>query len=626
MRARTLAVLTAIILLGAASAALLVSCSVAPPAEAPKAAASPPAPGLPQGRAFLLGGHPTQIVIVQTPEVQASIEKLLNDIRHRRGLPPKHGETPSGQQAPGAAAQTSPAYEMRLYDVGDIMPTGPSAPSRDDAARDIVLLIKQSCSPGTWEGPFGGGVIYTGGPPVVGTGIPLPESEAGVPTLWRPSRQSGSSDWTDVYGQLEENDRGHGHRTGWPQDIAGMARRLSAGKPPEGAAAFSADELWIIESPEAPAAAAGGEEEGPGSGALMAVLPGEMKEVPVPLKHTDVRAAISGYIATVEVNQQFHNPYDAEDRGEVRLPAAAERGRQRVPDDGRRPHHPRHHPRARGGRAHLRRGARPGLRRQPAHPGAPQHLHPVGRQHRAGQGDRHRHQVLQHARLRGRLVRVRLPDGRRPALQSRRHPRRASAPSPAAGPASPARRPRSSTCGPTSAADTTSRSPSTSTPACPSRTSPASTTPSPPRARATAAPPSSSARSTASRTRTSSCATRWPADASSPSLLVQRDKGGGYFTLMLFPPDDLARVQRAPMEMVFVLDCSGSMNGAPIAKAKDAVKRALRRLGPDDTFQVIRFSQQRLAARPGPRARHAGERAQGPRLRRLATGPAAAPR
>jgi Ca-activated chloride channel family protein len=45
------------------------------------------------------------------------------------------------------------------------------------------------------------------------------------------------------------------------------------------------------------------------------------------------------------------------------------------------------------------------------------------------------------------------------------------------------------------------------------------------------------------------------------------------------------------MEMVFVLDCSGSMRGKPIAKAKDAIKRALRKLGPDDTFQVIRFSQ-----------------------------------
>src|SRR5258705_11712569 len=31
----------------------------------------------------------------------------------------------------------------------------------------------------------------------------------------------------------------------------------------------------------------------------------------MPLKHTDVRASISGYISAVEVTQQFHNPYSS---------------------------------------------------------------------------------------------------------------------------------------------------------------------------------------------------------------------------------------------------------------------------------------------------------------------------
>ena len=35
----------------------------------------------------------------------------------------------------------------------------------------------------------------------------------------------------------------------------------------------------------------------------------EGKEVPMPLKHTDVRASVSGYIGSVEVVQQFYNPY-----------------------------------------------------------------------------------------------------------------------------------------------------------------------------------------------------------------------------------------------------------------------------------------------------------------------------
>ena len=84
------------------------------------------------------------------------------------------------------------------------------------------------------------------------------------------------------------------------------------------------------------------------------------------------------------------------------------------------------------------------------------------------------------------------------------------------------------------------------------------------------------------------------------ALVTHRDERGGFFTLMLYPPADLKQLKRSPMEMVFVLDCSGSMNGQPIAKAKEAVKRALRKLEPDDTFQVIRFSQNASQLGPDP--------------------------
>ncbi|MFN8642371.1 MAG: VIT domain-containing protein, partial [Candidatus Binatia bacterium] len=74
------------------------------------------------------------------------------------------------------------------------------------------------------------------------------------------------------------------------------------------------------------------------------------------------------------------------------------------------------------------------------------------------------------------------------------------------------------------------------------------------------------------------------------ALLTHRDQRGGFFTLMVQPPADLAAAPRAPMELVVVLDCAGSMAGEPLAIAKRAAARALRRLGPDDTFQVIQFS------------------------------------
>lgn len=75
-----------------------------------------------------------------------------------------------------------------------------------------------------------------------------------------------------------------------------------------------------------------------------------------------------------------------------------------------------------------------------------------------------------------------------------------------------------------------------------------------------------------------------------PNLLTHLDQRGGYFTLMVYPPEDQRNLARQPLELVFVLDCSGSMSGQPLKQAKLAVERALGRLQPDDSFQIIRFS------------------------------------
>jgi Ca-activated chloride channel family protein len=86
------------------------------------------------------------------------------------------------------------------------------------------------------------------------------------------------------------------------------------------------------------------------------------------------------------------------------------------------------------------------------------------------------------------------------------------------------------------------------------------------------------------------------------AMLTHTDERGGYFTLMLVPPAELAGLDRAPMEMVFVIDCSGSMRGEPLTLAKQAVKRALRSMQPGDTFQIIRFSQNAAQMAPQPLA------------------------
>ncbi|MFC1781627.1 VIT domain-containing protein [Planctomycetota bacterium] len=84
------------------------------------------------------------------------------------------------------------------------------------------------------------------------------------------------------------------------------------------------------------------------------------------------------------------------------------------------------------------------------------------------------------------------------------------------------------------------------------------------------------------------------------ALVTHRDERGGFFSLMLYPPENLTYLKRAPMEMIFVLDCSGSMSGKPIEKAKDAITRALKQLQPDDTFQIIRFSNNASQLGPKP--------------------------
>ncbi|MGB0767284.1 MAG: VIT and vWA domain-containing protein [Phycisphaeraceae bacterium] len=74
-------------------------------------------------------------------------------------------------------------------------------------------------------------------------------------------------------------------------------------------------------------------------------------------------------------------------------------------------------------------------------------------------------------------------------------------------------------------------------------------------------------------------------------LVTHEDADGQkYFTLMLYPPADLESLDRQPMEMVFVLDTSGSMSGEPMRQSKDAMEHALKQLRPADSFQIIRFS------------------------------------
>ena len=65
------------------------------------------------------------------------------------------------------------------------------------------------------------------------------------------------------------------------------------------------DEIWVVARPEITGEQKG--DEFPSTGVMLAQKGRE--KVSLPLKHTDVKGQVCGYIATVEVTQQFANPF-----------------------------------------------------------------------------------------------------------------------------------------------------------------------------------------------------------------------------------------------------------------------------------------------------------------------------
>ena len=431
----------------------------------------------------------------------------------------------------------------------------------------------------------------------IGTGLPHYDTVTGQNAERESSRQTHDLMSND-HEALSQDHYNYPSKAFWKDVVEKRPYEPYPGAGSRFYVAVPADEIWIIERPEAPAAAPG-EEEGPGSGALVATRPSEKKDVAVPLKHTDVHASIAGYIATVEVTQQFHNPYVEKIEAKYVFPlphnAAVNdflmtvgrrtiRGIIRERQEAERIYA---EARSQGYVASLLTQERPNIFTQSVaniEPGKEidinikyfstldyadgwyEFVFPmvVGpRYNPAGSTDGVGAVARGKAGISGQTTEIQYlrPNERSGHDISLAVDLEAGVP----------------------VEDLVSVNHVIAT----------------------------------SRSQDGRASVKLSALDSIPnkdfvlrykvaggriksSLLAHRDKAGGYFTLMLFPADDLARVQRSPMEMVFVLDCSGSMNGAPIAKAKDAAKRALRKLGPDDTFQVIRFSNSASQLGAGP--------------------------
>ena len=97
---------------------------------------------------------------------------------------------------------------------------------------------------------------------------------------------------------------------------------------------------------------------------------------------------------------------------------------------------------------------------------------------------------------------------------------------------------------------------------------------------------------------------RWRLGGRDPEFGVLAWRDGeepGTFTMSLQPPIPAeAEAAAEPRELTFILDCSGSMSGAPIEAAKNVVRLALKAARPSDTLQILRFSDRASGLWPSP--------------------------
>lgn len=85
---------------------------------------------------------------------------------------------------------------------------------------------------------------------------------------------------------------------------------------------------------------------------------------------------------------------------------------------------------------------------------------------------------------------------------------------------------------------------------------------------------------------------RYQAVGSMPkaAFVTHSDQRGGFFTLVMMPPQRPTASQIMPREIIFVMDQSGSQSGFPIEKSKELTLKMIKQLRPGDTFNVIGFA------------------------------------
>ncbi|MEJ2704948.1 MAG: VIT domain-containing protein, partial [Sedimentisphaerales bacterium] len=497
-------------------------------------------------------------------------------------------ETPSNMRADGQVLSQAREESDTSYDVADQYEFNVLFDPEPHTPIIMPPVTPPTPSPTTKEAPVLGDM------PIAGETFRTDQDYDGPASryVW-----SGKAQPTEINRATPNRPRG-----GYPRlPVASM----SVGKPrsrtstPAKLIHVSADEIWVIAKPETQAVPAPAGEESPGCGAMLAKLSKEDKKIPLPLKHTDVKGQISGYIATVDVTQEFHNPYDEKIEAVYVFPlpqnaavnefimTIGERRIRGIIRERKEAEKIYQQARSQGYVASLLTQERPNIFTQKVAniepgkaidvnikylntlayvdgwyefvfpmvvgprfnpPGTTDGVGAVARGKAGISGQKTEVQYLKPGERSGHDISLAVDIDAGVAIEQ-------------------------VTC----SSHVISKS-STSPEKLTLKLSNLDSIPN---------------KDFVLRYKVAGKTVK-------SALVTHRDKRGGFFTLMLYPPENLSHLKRAPMEMIFVLDCSGSMSGKPIAKAKQATLRALKQLQPDDTFQVIRFSNSASQFGPDP--------------------------
>lgn len=74
------------------------------------------------------------------------------------------------------------------------------------------------------------------------------------------------------------------------------------------------------------------------------------------------------------------------------------------------------------------------------------------------------------------------------------------------------------------------------------------------------------------------------------AVIPHYDARGGFFTLIIQPQREVTDNQTVPRELIFIVDTSGSMQGFPMEKSKEAMWKLIKGMRTTDTFNVVRFA------------------------------------